>query len=108
MRTEQESIGSSLIGLLHGGKPRGLEAVALCAEAIAADARFNLWVGTIAKQQTTEEHMIELVDLYDRLTSACLLAVEVFEARGDSAMLERSIQSLARQLLEARALPSGA
>jgi len=98
MKLQTETIGSCLVGLLHGGELNTLEAIASCADAIAADARFNICVATVAKQQATEQHMVELVDFYERVTSECLLAVKTFRENGDSGELEHSMRRITQEL----------
>jgi hypothetical protein len=97
------SIQSALVTILSGGTRESLELVALCADAIACDARFNLWVCTVAKRDATEEQMIALVDGYERLTIYCLEAAKAFEAGGQFAAFVDVLSDVSLQLKE---LPS--
>ena len=90
MNTENAEIMSCLISLMQM-QGVGLKTVAVCADAIAADARFNLWVGLVAKESATSDRMVNLIESYDLATQECLNCVAAFNALGDVDALERSL-----------------
>ena len=98
MGDQKENIGSSLIRLIQD-QSIDLKTIAACADAVAADARFNLWAGTVTKQQATVERMMELIEFYDRVTYECLSKVAAFDvAVDDAGTLEHNLLEIARQL----------
>jgi hypothetical protein len=90
---------SSLSLVLQSGRS-GLDTVALAAEVIAADARFNLWVAHTGKQQLNEDEMIELIEFYDGLVEQCRSAVAAFFANGNAANLNEFLATALAKLRE--------
>ena len=68
MGGQKENIGSCLVALIQE-RNISLKTIAVCADVVAADARFNLWVGTVAKEQVSVERMMDLVEFYERRRS---------------------------------------
>ena len=64
------SLREQLIAILQD-KYMAIGAVPNVAEAIAADARFNIWVLTREKKQADETQMVELLERYDELVEQC-------------------------------------
>jgi hypothetical protein len=60
-----------------------LETVALAADAIAADARFNLRVADL--KRTSDALAVKLIDPYEDLVARCMSAVSNLGDNGDQA-----------------------
>jgi hypothetical protein len=79
----------------------GLLLTALVADVIAADARFNNWVGTVAKRTYAQGSMVALVDWYCELCSACQAAAEEFGRTQDEEALRAVLTKALDELRKA-------
>lgn len=76
-----------------------LETVALAAEVISADARFNLWLATKGKHDP-DTRMLELVDMYEAASEECRKIADALE--GDQSQCQQRLQDVAAILNAAR------
>jgi len=86
-------------------KYTGVGAVPNVAAAIAADARFNIWVLTFAKKNASEQQMIELVGRYEGIAEQCSAIAKSFREDYHLADLIRGVDEITKQLIEAMKLP---
>ena len=76
---------------------RSLTSVACICEAIAADARFNAWMGVMEKKIDLDEGL-GLIDEYDRLYHKCFSALEIWAGGGDAVTFQSSMIEFAQSL----------
>jgi hypothetical protein len=98
------SLREQLITILQD-KHMGIGAVPNVAEAIAADARFSIWMLSCAKNQTSETQMMELLERYDEFSERCSTIVRNFNEHHNLSELMASIDALTKELTEAAKLP---
>lgn len=89
-----------LVELLSNTSP-GLPLVALIADLIACDARFNDWLAVDGKRTLSDDEMLETIDAYEDATTHCLASIKRFESSTDLVELE----TVLRQTLEALQRP---
>jgi hypothetical protein len=89
---KEQSLRSALVALLSD-KTIGLLLVALVADIVAADARFNDWIAVDGKRSLSDDAMLEAIDTYDEIRSQCLRAIEQFESSGNLSVLEGALGS---------------
>jgi hypothetical protein len=77
-----------------------LETIAILAEVIAADARFNMAVAK-PKRGGQERKIYELLDLYEPIVDLCTMSMDVFDLEEDEGKLVRALES-ARDILRER------
>jgi len=75
----------------------------LAAEAIAADARFNLWFLNTAKREKGPDGLLQLVEFYDGLAVECCAAVEAFHDSRKRTELRQVLAEITRKLKEVTA-----
>jgi hypothetical protein len=100
VRNGNMSLREQLISILQD-KYMAIGAVPNVAEAIAADARFNIWVLTHAKKQANETRMMELLEHYDELVERCSFVARTFNEHHNLAELVAGIDALTKALTEA-------
>jgi hypothetical protein len=83
----------------------GIGVVPKIADAIAADARFNIWFMTDAKEYANEEQMMELLERYEELVARCTTISRKFDENHDLTELVAGIDTLTKELTEAAKLP---
>ena len=66
MPDDQKDLRSALIRALEN-RNTGFDVVIAITDAVAADARFNRWVATVAKSESSGVDMLDLVDRYEDL-----------------------------------------
>ena len=71
------SLTDKLADLLRD-KRIGLTTVIAIADALAAEARFNIWFLDNVKSQASESEVLAKIDEYGCLTDACIAAIENF------------------------------
>jgi hypothetical protein len=98
------SLQEQLIAILQD-KHIGIGVVPSIADAIAADARFNIWVMTDAKKYANEEQMIELLERYDELVARFTATARNFNEDHNLTELVVGIDTLTKELTEAAKLP---
>ena len=76
----------------------GLGTIACCADAIAADARFNIRMVEVKNKSAPDERLLDLIEDYERLSAECQRNVAGFEMRGDVDLLQRSVRDLTKGL----------
>jgi len=81
-----EDVRSSMVRIVDS-MSASLPLIALAADVLAADARFNHWIATIGKRKLGDSSMLKLIDLHDEVTSACSSAVDQFELTNDEKTL---------------------
>ena len=79
----------------------GLLLIALAADLLAADARFNQWVSTVGKRKLGDDAMLKLIEMHEDVTTACQQAVDEFELTNDDAALNAVLTDSLRRLQEA-------
>ena len=94
------SMSDQLIEVLQRG-PIGLATVAVVADAIAASARFNIWILEVAKKHASDIEMLELADTHAGITEQCAAAIKQFNADRNTTHFRHSIQQITRQLTTA-------
>jgi hypothetical protein len=87
---KEQTLRSALIALLSD-KTIGLLLVALVADILAADAKFNDWIAVDGKQSLSDDALLDVIGAYDEIRVQCLLAIEQFESSGDLMALERAL-----------------
>jgi len=98
------SIQEQLITILQS-KHIGVGAIPNVAAAIAADARFNIWILEHAKKQASEGQMIELLDRYEKLHSRCSTIVKNFREHHNVSEMMADVDALTKELTEAAKMP---
>jgi hypothetical protein len=101
MAGKRDDIRSSLIAVIQNPEQGGLESIAVAADVIAADARFNLWVARVGKKQTDSERMVELAELYEATIEKCCAGVRQFKESGSAKELNIVLQEIAVTLRDA-------
>jgi hypothetical protein len=83
------------------GTTANLYLMADAADHIAADARFNAWVGSTAKVTKTEDEMMALLDMYEPLQEelAAALATPV-DVEALRSLLQRSTRRLEETMMK--------
>ena len=66
----------------------GLPRVALIAEVIASDARFNIWFVVDGKRTLSRDKALEVTEWYEETTIQCLAAINRFNSLGDPGELD--------------------
>jgi hypothetical protein len=84
---QEKSLCSALIGVLSNTS-LGLPMIALAADVIAADARFNNWLSIEGKRDLSDDEMLETIDVYEDIRIQCLTAIEHFHGSADLGGLE--------------------
>jgi hypothetical protein len=92
---QEKSLRFALIQLLSNTS-LGLLLIALVADLIAADARFNDWMAVDGKRTLTDDAMLATIDVYEDARIQCLAGVERFRVSADLSGLEAAL----RQTLE--------
>jgi len=98
MSESQNDLRAALIRVLQN-RNTGFDIVIAASEVIAADARFNRWVATAAKSESSNVDMLDLVERYgafDESTSAW----GRFLADENAEQLLASLQAIGNRLLE--------
>jgi membrane-bound lytic murein transglycosylase B len=100
-----ESVSTQLIGISAESRdPQariGLDTIIVVADAIAADARFNMWFASVVKEQARdEEQVIELLEELHEASEACSHAIRRFAADRDHNPLKAAIEDYTTKLLE--------
>jgi hypothetical protein len=100
-RDRTPAIQASMVELLKG---TGLSeaTVALMAEAIAENARFNLWAAIYKKDYAAEDETLRLLEQAEELETRCRAAVRDFRADRDEARLRRVLADVIRELINIR------
>jgi len=93
-----------LVPLIQSPGPAGLFTIALAADVIAADARFNDWFSQIGKQEIASEKILNIVDKIDLLATSCVSSVSKFRENGDYDALNRALEDIANDLNNAKKL----
>lgn len=71
--------------------------IAVVADAIAADARFNTWVQSIERRITVDQ-FVELLKDYERLADRCSLAIAELREGRNADQFREVIQDVTSQL----------
>jgi hypothetical protein len=101
MSDDKADLTTSLIGLIRN-KAAGSELVALAAEAIAADARFNHRVArTKYDTHVRDDEFFELLDLTEALFQRLQTAIREFDVDADQKKLGHVLGDIRSQLDEA-------
>jgi hypothetical protein len=98
----RKDFGSSLIHLV-ADRSLGLPLVALVADVIAADARFNHWVAIEGKRKLSQDAMLQTIDMYEDATVKCGAEIERFGATRDTKPLEDTLEKTLQTLKHASA-----
>jgi hypothetical protein len=77
----------------------GLDTIVVASEAITNDAKFNRWFAD-AKKLARDDHLIDLLELYDEATKRCATAIEEFDKGGNTKDLNRAVRDFSEQLRE--------
>jgi hypothetical protein len=96
MNTDKD-LASSLIHLLTD-RSLGLPLMALVADVIAADARFNYWVAIEGKRKLSEDAMLQTIDVYEDVIVKCRAEIERFGATRDTKPLEDTLEKTLQTL----------
>lgn len=98
---QEQDLRSALIPLLSHSA-LGLLLIALVAEVIASDARFNDWMAVDGKRALRDDEMLKTIDVYEDTRLRCLAAVARFHATADLAELEAALQQVLEALQRSR------
>lgn len=98
---EEQDLRSALIPLLSNSA-LGLLIIALVAEVIASDARFNDWMAVDGKRTLSDNEMLETIDIYEDARINCLTAVARFRDTADLKELEAALQQVFDALRKCR------
>ncbi len=82
--------------------------VALAADLIAADARFNEWCLEVAKETLPEADLMKILDQGEKYVLTCDRAVRQFEQDKDTKALEATLSLVLARLLAYLDVPEGA
>jgi hypothetical protein len=85
-----QDLVSSLTELL-ASRLLDLPLIALVADVIAADARFNHWVALEAKRTLSSDAVLQLIGDYEDASAACQSAIEKFRATRDGRPLQGAL-----------------
>lgn len=88
--SQVQDLGSALVNLLPNPS-LGLPSIALVADVIAADARFNDWMAIEGKRILDDDAMLETIDVYEDTRIRCLTAIEHFVRSTDLNELEAAL-----------------
>jgi hypothetical protein len=99
---QKSKIVLSLLPLIESGRA-SLQIDALAADAIAACARFSLWVLTQKQaggewNDTVEENWLRMLDVYEEATLECQAAVRRFDDSGERGELADSLRRVTEKL----------
>ena len=94
--SQEKDLRSALIDLLSNNT-LGLLLIALVADVVARDARFNDWMAVDGKLTLSDDEMLDTIDIYEDARIKCLAAIERFKSSADLTELETAL----RQSLEA-------
>ena len=84
------------------GKRIGLDTIAMIADLIADDARFNAAVARAKEKRTLGENVFALVDLYEEITDKCEVAINVFATDDNEAKLREALLEIRARLEKTR------
>ena len=98
--TAKQDLGSSLISLLANGS-LGLPLIALVADVIAADARFNHWFAFEGKRTLSGDAVLRTLDVYEDVTMKCREGIAKFSSTGDGKLLDGMLEETLRTLKRA-------
>jgi hypothetical protein len=93
------SLADRLSDLLRD-KHIGLTTVIVTINAIAADARFNIWFLDNVKSQASESVAIAKVYEYGDLRDACMATIQKFDRDHSVAELETALETYAKTSLK--------
>lgn len=99
MSESQNDLRAALIRVLQN-RNAGFDIVIAASEVIAADARFNRWVATAAKSESSNVDMLDLVERYGALVDESMSAWGRFLADENAEQLLASLQAIGSRLLE--------
>jgi len=85
----------------------GLDTIAVVADGISIDAKFNLWVLNVAKNTFSTDQMIDLLEKIDPLHSRCCAAAEQFLKDRDTEHLKAVVRQYIELLSEITASNRG-
>lgn len=102
--TEEKNLRSTLLPLLNE-QEIGLRSIAIVAETIAIDARFNEWMANEGKGLLNDEEMLGAVDTYEEARAACAEAACSFLSTREEAKLRDDLGYAQRLIL--RFMPHG-
>ena len=88
--SKEQDLRSALIQLLSNTS-LGLLLVALVADVVAADARFNAWMAVDGKRNLTDDAMLETIDVYEDMRIQCFMALSRFASDADLGALEATL-----------------
>jgi hypothetical protein len=91
--SQEQDLRSALIPLLSHSA-LGLGQIALVAEVIASDARFNDWMAVDGKRTLSDDEMLETIDTYEEARVRCLTAVARLRDTPDLKELETALQQV--------------
>jgi hypothetical protein len=80
----------------------GLPLIALVADVIAEDARFNDWMAIEGKQTLDDDAMLDAIEKYEEARLRCLAAVKNFETSMDLSVLDCALRKTLVDLKSAR------
>jgi len=86
-----------LMAVLQDSRTNLLTIAVVC-DAIAADARFNIWF-VANKDRGTLDLMFDLVKEYEQLTDRCSEAIITYQQDGDGETFRTAIGSFTNELL---------
>jgi hypothetical protein len=93
---KRDSIEEMMLSLLQQGR-LGAETVALAAELLAADVRFNIRAYNM-KNTVSDDSFLEIVDLADAQFKMCETAVQQFNSGGSASELNQALIEIRRAL----------
>ncbi len=99
--SQEQDLRSALIPLLSHSA-LGLLQIALVAEVIASDSRFNDWMAVDGKRTLGDDEMLETIDMYEDARIRSLSAVARFCVTADPAELEAALQQVLDALHKCR------
>lgn len=94
---KEQNLRSALIELLSDNS-LGLLLIALVADLIAADARFNDWMAVEGKRTLSDDAMLEAIDVYEDARNQCLTAIARFRSSADVGGLEEVLSKAVEAL----------
>jgi hypothetical protein len=99
--SREQDLRSALIPLLSDSA-LGLPLIALAADVVASDARFNDWMAVDGKRTLSDDEMLETIDIYEDARVRCLDAVARFRASADLKELEAALRQALEALMRCR------
>jgi hypothetical protein len=94
---QEQDLRSALVPLLSH-TALGLLSIALVADVIASDARFNDWIAVDGKRTLSDDDMLETIDIYEDARARTLFAVTRFQNSSDLTELEAALQEVLEAL----------